>query len=312
MSGKGVMADIAKGSAATILLFLVYATVPLVGLVPGLCTPFPVAFYRLKDGRGAGAAIFALSLLCIALLVGPAGAAVYLLFFGLISVLLPEFLVRGKSGARSAALAVTVVVLVAVACAAVFGVVRGVNPDSVITRGITEGLAQSAVLYEKAGAKGEELEAIKSALVQSGEVAGRIYPALTVIALILIAGISLSLLTRGARRLTIPLNLGPFSRYKNNELLVWIVIASGFSLLVPEPTIFRVALNIFIVGLFLYFIQGLAVLVHFLNRFKVSNLIRTVIFVLLAIQPYLAVALALLGLFDLWGDFRSPKQQANL
>lgn len=312
MSGKGILADIAKGSAATILLFLVYVTVPLVGLAPGLCSPFPVAFYRLKDGRLAGAGIFALSLLCIVLLAGPAGAAVYVFFFGLISVLLPEFLVRGKSGARSAALSVSIVVLLAVAGAAVFGAVRGVNPDSVITTAITQGLAQTAVLYEKVGAKGEELEAIKSALTQSGEVAGRIYPALTVNVLILIAGISLSLLTKGARRLPIPLNLGPFARYKNNELLVWIVIASGFSLLVPEPTVFRVALNIFIVGLFLYFIQGLAVLVHYLNRFRVSTLMRTVIFVLLVIQPYLAVALALLGLFDLWGDFRSPKQQANL
>lgn len=312
MSGKGLLADIAKGSAVTILLFLVYVTIPLVGLVPGLCTPFPLIFYRLKDGRGAGAAIFALSLLCIALLAGPAGALVYLLFFGLISVLLPEFLVRGKSGARSAALTVTTVVLLAVACAVIFGAVRGVNPDGVITRGITEGLAQSAVLYEKAGAKGEELETIKSALTQTGEVAGQIYPALTVIVLILITGISLSLLARGARRLTVPPNLGPFARYKNNELLVWIVIASGFSLLVSEPTVFRVALNIFIVGLVLYFIQGLAVLVHYLNRFKVSPLMRAIIFVLLVIQPYLAVALALLGLFDLWGDFRSPKKQANL
>jgi len=305
MSGKGLLADIAKGSAVTILLFLVYVTVPLVGRVPGLCTP-------LKDGRGAGAAIFALSLLCIALLAGPAGALVYLLFFGLISVLLPEFLARGKSGARSAALTVTTVVLLAVACAAIFGAVRGVNPDGVVTKGITEGLAQSVVLYEKAGAKGEELEAIKSALTQTGEVAGQIYPALTVIVLILITGISLSLLAKGARRLTVPLNLGPFARYKNNELLVWIVIASGFSLLVSEPTVFRVALNIFIVGLVLYFIQGLAVLVHYLNRFRVSPLMRAIIFVLLVIQPYLAVALALLGLFDLWGDFRSPKKQANL
>jgi uncharacterized BrkB/YihY/UPF0761 family membrane protein len=50
----------------------------------------------------------------------------------------------------------------------------------------------------------------------------------------------------------------------------------------------------------------------FFDRFAVQRFVRVIFYILLALQPYLAVAVAVLGIFDLWGNFRTPKQQENL
>ena len=39
---------------------------------------------------------------------------------------------------------------------------------------------------------------------------------------------------------------------------------------------------------------------------------RGIFYVLLAVQPYLAIGVTLFGLFDLWLNFRTPKPGENL
>jgi hypothetical protein len=147
---------------------------------------------------------------------------------------------------------------------------------------------------------------------QAGAVVGRIYPALVLVALGAIAGLNLQLLRRMAERLNRPLALTELSRFRNPDHLVWFLIVPGFALLVRNTDVSTAALNVLAVILALYFVQGLAVALHLFDRFAVPRFIRITFYFLLALQPYLAVALATLGIFDLWGDFRTPKQQKNL
>ncbi|MBI5656395.1 MAG: DUF2232 domain-containing protein, partial [Geobacter sp.] len=98
-----------------------------------------------------------------------------------------------------------------------------------------------------------------------------------------------------------------FRQFRNPEQLVWIVIVAGFSLLIDNDIVARGALNLLLVGLFAYFIQGMAVIAHFFDRFSVPVLGRYLLYFFLALQPYLAVVVAALGLFDLWGNFRAPR-----
>jgi hypothetical protein len=44
----------------------------------------------------------------------------------------------------------------------------------------------------------------------------------------------------------------------------------------------------------------------------VPTIIRLIAGLLLIFQPFMVLAVAVLGVFDLWGDFRSPKKQENL
>ena len=74
------------------------------------------------------------------------------------------------------------------------------------------------------------------------------------------------------------------------------------------PVLEIAGLNLLIVALSLYLIQGLAVIAWFFERYAVSRLLRVIFYVFFALQPFLAIMVALLGLFDLWANFRVPKK----
>ena len=310
---KGTLLDLVKGSVATLALFLAYVMLPLVGMLPGLFAPFPAIYYTLKRDRVIGAAIVAVS--ALALVSDPSATLLYLLQCGVISLTLPVFLARGKMGARSITYTVAINLGVILLLAGIYGAAQGVNLHAQVLKGIHSSIAQTASLYEKAGIKGEDLKEYQQAMEQAGALIGRIYPALVVVSLAFIAGLNLLVIRRAAARLPEPPAIGDFVRFKNPEHLVWVLIVAGFAVLVPDQLATTAALNVLVVTIALYVIQGLAIIAHFFNRFAVPRFMRVVFYVVLTLQPYLAIAVAALGIFDIWGDFRTPKppkQQENL
>jgi uncharacterized protein YybS (DUF2232 family) len=303
--------DVIKGSSATLVLFLAYAVFPLIGTPAGMLAPFPALFYSLKQGRAVGVAITLITLAVLAF-TEPMIALLYLLQAGLLSLLLAEFVRRGEGGARSIAGAVAGCAILTVGTATGFALWSGVDLNLAISAGIASSIAQTGVLYQKGGFSGEELAAIQEALKQSGVIVGIIYPAVLLLLMVVFAGLNLTLLRKSSGKLLETPKLGSFSSYRNPEQLVWLVIVSGFCLLLDHPVLFQVALNTLIVTLGLYLIQGLAIIITFFDRFAVSPLMRGFFYVLLVLQPYLAIGVALLGLFDLWLNFRTPKTGENL
>ena len=309
---KGNLLDLLLGTVATLALFLAYVMLPVVGLVPGILAPFPAMFFYLKRGKATGTAIVITTALVLSLLDDAAGTLLYALQCGVVSLALPAMLCAGKKGARSIAVSVGIAVVLIVMLAGSFWVTQGVNPHTQIVKGIRTSITQTGILYEKAGVTGEELKMLQQAMSQAGTLIGRIYPALIVVTIAIIAGLNLSLLKKTFGRLTAPPEVGEFCRFKNPEQLVWLLIAAGFSMLVPNQLVSDAALNLLIVILSLYFLQGMAIIVNFFKQIKVPRFARGLFYLVLAVQPYLAGAVAALGIFDIWGDFRTPKQQENL
>lgn len=308
---KESLRDIIKGSASTLLLFLSYAVFPMIGTPAGVLSPYPALFYALKRGRTSGLAIVLVTLAVLAL-TDPTIALLYMVQGGLLSLLLAEFLRRGNGGARSIAGAVAGVTILAIVTAAACSLASGIDLNRMVQTGIAASIKQTAALYQKGGLSSEDLSAVNEALKQSGVFIGTAYPALMILLMVAFAGVNLSLLGRNTGRLPEPPAIGRFSGYRTPDHLVWLLIASGFCLLLEQPGLFQAALNILIVTLGLYFIQGLAIITSFFDRLKLSALMRGIFYLLLAVQPYLAVGVALLGLFDLWFNFRTPKKGENL
>lgn len=100
----------------------------------------------------------------------------------------------------------------------------------------------------------------------------------------------------------------PFAEEAVPDHLVWGVIAGGVALVSGSDPLERMGLNLLIVLAALYAIQGLAVLRHFFERVQVPRAVQGVGFGLFAIQPLLMIAVACLGLSDLWVDFRKIRQ----
>ena len=309
---QGKWFDMTKGSVATLALFLAYVTLPLAGTLPGLFVPLPAIFYSIKNGGANGAAIVAVSAAILAAVTGPATALLYILQCGIISLALAVCLDKGMGGARAIASAVALDIAVILLLAAAYSLSQGVDIHQQVVTGINSSISQTAALYEKSGLSGDELHALQQVLRQGGDMVTRVYPALVTIGLSLIAGINLLSVRRLYARLSRPLPIGDFWGFRNPEWLIWVLIAAGFAMLLDHRAITGTALNVLIVTLSLYFVQGLAVIGSFFDRLTVPVILRWIFYLFLAVQPYLAVAVAALGVFDLWGDFRTPKPRENL
>jgi uncharacterized protein YybS (DUF2232 family) len=193
--------------------------------------------------------------------------------------------------------------------AAFFWLVQGIDPHAAVVKEISSWIPQMTAFYEKVGYKGEELQSLQQIAKDYVALIARIYPAIVLIGIGATAGLNLLALRRLAARLGQTLPVGDFRKFRNPDHLVWFAIAAGFALFITNSLVSTAALNLLVVTLSLYFLQGLAIILHFFDRFAVSRFFRAIFYVMLALQPYLAFAAALLGVFDLWGNFRTPKQQ---
>jgi uncharacterized protein YybS (DUF2232 family) len=106
-------------------------------------------------------------------------------------------------------------------------------------------------------------------------------------------------------------NLGePLSLWASPEWLVFVLVAAGFSLLAPFPGVRQAGLNLVLVLGFVYFCQGVAVISALLQRFNLPWVLRILVYILSFMNPLLIVVM-ILGLTDLWLDFRrlQPPQE---
>lgn len=88
------------------------------------------------------------------------------------------------------------------------------------------------------------------------------------------------------------------------DVLIWALIAGGFGMFAPIDAVSLIASNVFMLVIACYFYQGLAIVSFYLERIGVPRVIRFASYGLIVIQNLLAVLVLLLGVFDLWVNFR--------
>jgi len=93
------------------------------------------------------------------------------------------------------------------------------------------------------------------------------------------------------------------SQWASPEWFVFIFLAAGFALLAPWGWGRQAALNLLLIGGLVYFFQGLAVMAALLQRFQVPWVLRGLGYILAFVNPLIFLVM-ILGLMDLWLDFR--------
>lgn len=102
-----------------------------------------------------------------------------------------------------------------------------------------------------------------------------------------------------------------FTDWHLPELLVWGVILGGVLLFLPGGTLNILGLNILLVLGNIYMFQGLAVLSSVFVKWSVPRPFRYLVYMLIVIQAYGIILLALVGLVDVWADFRKTHQKTT-
>ena len=92
--------------------------------------------------------------------------------------------------------------------------------------------------------------------------------------------------------------------WRTPDALIWALIVAGFGMFLPAEPVALTARNLFLVTLACYFCQGLAIVSYYLDRFRLPRGIRVAGYVLIAVQHLLTAIVLVLGVFDLWGNFR--------
>jgi uncharacterized protein YybS (DUF2232 family) len=132
----------------------------------------------------------------------------------------------------------------------------------------------------------------------------QVLPALVLINTALVAWVNV-LVVQGLGNLWGWNDLGePLSLWASPEWMVFFLAAAGFALLVPQPWVRQIGLNLLLVMGFIYFCQGMAVISAILQRYQLPRVLRGIVYILAFMNPLMLVVM-ILGLTDLWLDFRT-------
>lgn len=269
-------------------------------------TPLPIALLCLRGGPVAAV----LALLTVTLVLAgwaPREAVLlYLAQFGLGSWLLPLLLRRNQPWDRAVALTAGAVLGGAGTGWGVWAWRRGQQPLVLADSWVRQQIDQAVTVIGQNASGSEVASSWEGAMRQAGDTIMALYPAMAAImvgSVLLVLTLMLVRLQRGRWE---PAGK-PFPLWKAPEHLVWVLIVCGLGSQLLGGGLQRLAWNVLLVTLSLYFLQGLAIVRYYFGVKGTPSILRGMgYFMLLAYFP-LRLLLAGVGVFDLWIDFRKPR-----
>ena len=95
----------------------------------------------------------------------------------------------------------------------------------------------------------------------------------------------------------------PHEIFRIPDNLVWFMLLGLAFFFSGDVYMRSIALNAIFVFGGLYFLQGLEILRFWLTRFKLSWILKLIVYLLLIIEPPIMLFVALAGLFSIWFNF---------
>ena len=296
--------EIVVSVTATLLFFLSVVMIPVVGIVVGTFAPLPtlIAYYRWGSPLAlwvpGGAALLGYVVLAY---LNAAQSLPYLLEMLLLGFLLGLGMRRGWSLERTVGtaggLAFTVGLVVFW-----FSYGGGTEASTSIERDLHDAVG---MILQQYGASSADNQLVEEALQKLLPFLLKLLPGAALASTLMACWLNLLVAKRYCRVRQLPLPSWPdWSQWKAPELLVWVVIASGGLLLLPFGFLKIAGLNVLMVAGVIYLFQGLAIVSYFFDRWKLPQIFRAVAYGIILIQQFFTLGAMLLGLFDIWFDFR--------
>jgi uncharacterized protein YybS (DUF2232 family) len=294
------------GSA--VILLLASAWIPFVGPFFSLLTPLPFLYYTSKSGLYEGVKISVVTVLIIGLISNLAGfpQIIFLcLEFSLLGMIISEIYRRKFTFGYTVFWGTTLMLGIGAVMLTVIGSTRNMGPLALVLDYFQSNLQETVHMYENMGTDQDKAFQFQEYIKVFIGIISKVYPALVIIGTGFVVWINIVIskpLFRLAK-LKYP-DFGPLDQWRSPELMVWGVIAAGFSLFLTVGGIRLLAVNALIVMLMIYVFHGLSIILFFFNKYRVPPWIRFGAYFLIIIQQIVLVGLATAGLFDQWIDFR--------
>lgn len=295
-----------NGIVITALMIASAVHLPLIGFISLPLIPLPALFYRLKLGRQPGLMVASGAAMACAVLLGRISLDLFF-FIGLVATgyALGELFERRVSIERALLVASGSNLAITIAGMFFLSALAGTGVIEFISTYINRNLTLTLDFYRTAGLPSETIDFISGAMERIEYVLVRLLPGMMAAAALLLTWSTL-LLARPlllARQLVIP-DFGPLVLWRAPEKMVWVLIACGLLLLLPAKDLKILGLNGLMVSMVIYFFQGIAIVAFFFERRRFPRPLRVLLYSLLALQQFLLLLVVVVGLFDLWFNFR--------
>ena len=302
---------IVLGALAGYALFGTYAAFGFAAVIVNLFTPLPAAFIGVRHGSTAGGMTVALTLLIVLLTGGPTQGLMYLVQFGIPAAVLPWLLNRGVAWDKAVVVVLSAMTAASLGGLLIFSITAGESPLAMIGGLIDKEVAQTSTVMQEMFAEtdlpADQRKEVARAVENMATFLQRAYPGIVVtVAGLMTLGLVLLLTLLARGRYVLPGK--SFPQWKAPEQLVWVLILSGFIVAFADGLLATVALNMLVILLPVYFLQGLAVIDCFFRRKAFSPVIRTIGYLLLTLVNPLPMLVTGIGVIDLWADFRKPRE----
>jgi len=305
--------DIITGVLVEILLFAASVVIPIVGSFCSVIMPLPVLYYRVKLGRRMGIIVPAVTLIILAAILGkPSLNVLGFIEFLLIGYLLGDLLEQRVSVERTVLVTCAAVVAAGFIGMLVLSAMAGTGLVDTLRAYVAENIRLTVEIYRQMGMPEESVRTISESLSGIQDHIVAVIPALVVGSTLLITWLNflcgrVLLARRGLRQM----HIGALNRWKTPEHLVWAVIAAGVLALLPHRGASMIGLNVLLVLVPVYLLQGLAIISFFFEKKGIPRGMRVVLYAIVVLQHMLLIAVVGLGFFDVWLNIRRIGREAT-
>jgi uncharacterized protein YybS (DUF2232 family) len=291
--------------ATTLLFFLSMMFIPILGIFAGIFTPLPSLLFYYRWGRPIGYGGMGGALLLGAVLLTFIGMAQSIPFYsGMLALGLSlgigmrqHWSVERTIGSSS--------LVVFFAGALLFSQIHYLGDGNLLQDLEREMHAAVTAALEQYGNSSPETQFLRQSLELFVSTMVRLLPGIALSCALLVSWLNAMVALRFCRLHLLPLPpWGEWSRWKAPEHLVWVLIISGFSFLLPGALLKTVAANILLIVGTVYFLQGLAIVAFYCEQWKLPRVLRAILYGFFLLQQFATLGAVIVGLFDTWFDFR--------
>ena len=223
-----------------------------------------------------------------------------------------EIWVRGYALDKSTLYAVAMATAASAVLLTVGAAFRSMAPVEMLKVDLSQNMERTLELYRSMGMPMEQNQDIPTIAKQMASRMLEIVPALTVMGCTILVWANFLICDK-----IVELRKSWSPRWKELKLwqaperLVWVLVASGFCVLIPVEVLKVIAINVLMVVALTYFLQGISIVAFYFEKKSVPKFIRGMVYVLIGIQQLLTLLVTVLGLFDTWFDFRKLHRRAT-
>ncbi len=297
------MGWIVAGGFTSALFFFSSIFIPLIGSFLGILAPLPIMVLYLRRGFTGGAFAALVATLVIGFALKPVVALYFFVQFAMLG-LAAAYLIEKRASFGLTMLVSSFFV------AAGFFLLIGFQASS-LHQGFFETLKKPIqqnihmALQNYPGLSGTEAQEMQAMFQKMLSLLIVLVPTLIIIGSWLILMVNIYLIDRihlvPGREILKDFDLNV---WRAPDHFIWFVILPGFGVFLLHGTVRVIAMNVLIAALTVYFFQGLCIINYHLAKRNMPPFVRVLVYFVLFVIQIVAVMVVLMGLLDMWMDFR--------